>query len=498
MKTQVIQLDPHDDVTSVRDKLLWAKTPRILLVYPRRSRILARTLDLRLLQRHAVSLGAQLAIVAQLEEIRLAARELGIPIFKTAAIAQRKTWETKHTTETTVRSTPRPALRQMRRDVFPGEARWRNLLGIRLLFFSLAVLAVLALLLIFLPSATVKLSPETQMQSLAISVNSSSKVSTVNLTGSLPSRPTFAVYKRSKTAPVTGSLIIPNTRAASLVRFSNLTTGVAGIPAGTVVCTTGSPVVRFATTMDAVVPAGVGKTLDVPVQAVDPGSSGNLPADTLVALEGDLGTSLAVTNPSPTTGGSDRSAPVQTANDRTRLRAALVSEILEQCKTSLPKSIGQGDTFFPDTLAVGQVLSETYFPADGQTGATLSLTLSLQCQAQYASAVDVDTLARLALDANLPDGFEPDSTAVTTANSSTPVTDEDGITRWKVQAQRLLHARLDPMEVTQLIEGRNPDNAGRRLAESLRMAAAPKIKITPAWWPWLPLVPFRIAVSTGD
>ncbi len=65
---------------------------------------------------------------------------------------------------------------------------------------------------------------------------------------------------------------------------------------------------------------------------------------------------------------------------------------------------------FPDTLAVGQVLSETYFPAEGQTGATLSLTLNLQCQAQYALASDVNVLAGLALDANLPDGFEPAST----------------------------------------------------------------------------------------
>ncbi len=215
------------------------------------------------------------------------------------------------------------------------------------------------------------------------------------------------MLERSKTASVTGTLIIPNTSAVGLVRFSNLTTGVVGIPAGTIVRTTVSPPVRFATTMDAVVAAGVGKTMDVPVQAVEAGSSGNLPADSLVAFEGDLGTSLSGTNPSPTTGGSDRSAPVQTADDRIRLRAALVSEILNQCKTSLPKSIGQGDTYFPDTLAVGQVLSETYFPADGQTGQTLSLTMNLQCQAQYASQADVNSLGRLALDANLPAGFGP-------------------------------------------------------------------------------------------
>ena len=253
---------------------------------------------------------------------------------------------------------------------------------------------MLALLLLFFPSATVRLTPETRTQSLAISVRASPEIASVNLAGSLPARLTFTILKQSKTAPVTGSLVIPNTPAVGLVRFSNLTTGVVGIPAGRFVRTTGNPPVRFATTMDAVVTAGVGKTMDVPVQAVEAGSSGNLPADSLIAIEGDLGTSLSATNPSPTTGGSDRTAPVQTAGDRTRLHDALVSEILEQCKTSLPKSIGQGDTYFPDTLAVGQVLSETYFPADGQTGETLSLTMNLQCQAQYASSADVNSLAR--------------------------------------------------------------------------------------------------------
>ncbi len=77
----------------------------------------------------------------------------------------------------------RPDLRQMRREVFPDEPRWRNLLGVRLLFFSLAVLAVLVLVLLFLPSATVRVAPETQMQKLAISASASSKVATCQSDG---------------------------------------------------------------------------------------------------------------------------------------------------------------------------------------------------------------------------------------------------------------------------------------------------------------------------
>jgi hypothetical protein len=238
--------------------------------------------------------------------------------------------------------------------------------------------------------------------------------------------------------------------------------------------------------------------VDVPIQAVEAGTSGNLPAGALVAIEGDLGTSLGVTNTSPTAGGTDHSAPIQTPNDRTKLHDALVAEILDQCKTALPKSLSQGDIYFPDTLAVGQVLSETYFPADGQTGATLSLTLKLQCQARYAQAADISSLASLTLNSNLPIDFVPAASTVTAVTSGIPATDTHGNTSWKVLAQRLMRARIDPVETMQLIQGRSLAVARQKLTGSLRLVASPTIKVTPAWWPWFPVFPFRIAVSIGS
>jgi hypothetical protein len=500
MKTQVIQLAPHDDITSVRDKMSWAKAPRILLVFPHHSRILSRTLDLRLLRRHATTLGAQLAIVARSGDLRRTAQAVDIPVFNTVAIAHHKTWEEQHLAEKPRRRAPRPDLRQMRRAAFPAEARWRTRFVLRFSFFSLAVLAVLTLLLLFLPSASIKLTPETHQQSLTVAVSASPEVTTVNLTGSIPARLIFTTLERSKTAAVSGSITIPDSPAAGIVRFRNLTTGAVGIPAGTVIRTTSDPPVRFATTTDASMAAGVDKTLDVAVRAVKGGTSGNLPADSLVAIEGDLGASfsLAVTNPGPLAGGSDRTAPAQTADDRTRLHDALLSEILEECKTALPKTLVSGDVYFPDTLAVGQLLSETYFPAKGQTGETLSLTMNLQCQAQYASAADINTLAEMALDANLPDEFIPTSGGVTTPVAGVPKTDTDGITRWEMQPQRLLRAHLDPLAVTQLALGRRPVQAARRLSESFPLASVPEIQVKPSWWPWMPIVLLRITISTGD
>jgi hypothetical protein len=334
------------------------------------------------------------------------------------------------------------------------------------------------------------------VQALTISVSASPDVATVNLTGSIPARSTSIVVRRIKTAPVSGKVAVPDATAAGKVRFRNLTTGVVAIPAGTVVRTTGNPPVRFATTVGANLEARAGKTLDVPVKAVVGGSSGNLPADSLIAFDDvDLGTSLAVTNPGPTIGGSDRTAPIPTAGDRAHLHDALLTEILAECKTTLRQRLVAGDMFFPDTTTVAQMLTETYFPAAGQTGETISLTMNLQCQAQYASAADLSALAAMALDANLPDGFVSVSSSGITPGAIAPVTDADGITHWEMQVQRFLSVRLDGLAATQLVQGRRPAVAARRLADTFPLAALPEIKMDPAWWPWLPVFPFRIYVS---
>ena len=497
MKTQVIKLDAHDDVISIRDKMSWSKTARILLVFPRRSRILGRHLDLHLLQRHAIMLGAQLAFVTRSSDLRRSAQELGIPVFKVVATAQRKAWDKQQTPGKPHRRAPQPDLWNMRSKIYSDEPSWQNLPGVRLPLFSLAILAVLILLLLFLPSATIQMTPAARFQNLTISLSASPNVDSVSLTGNIPAHVTTTVVQRVKTAPISGLVAIPDSIAKGKVRFINLTSEAFGIPAGTIIRTTGNPPVRFATTMDAAIPSPAGKTVDVPVQAVVGGSSGNLPADSLVSIEGDLGASLAVNNPAPMIGGTDRTVPAPSILDQTRLHNALQTEILSECKTILQKTLAAGDIYFPDTLIVSQMISETYFPAAGQTGDTLMLTMNLQCQLQYASEAEIKTLAEMALDVNVPNGYEPTPDSVIASVGDIPKTDADGITHWEMQAQRLLLARLDGLVAIELAQGQRPAEAARRLSRSLHLGASPDIKINPTWWPWLPVFPFRISILTN-
>ncbi len=492
MKTQVIQIDPHDDVISIRDKMSWVKASRMLLVFPRRTRVLSRPLDLQLLKRHADHLGVQLALVTRSVEIRDAAGELGISIFQSAAVAQRRDWKDGGEKANLIRQSPRPDLWKLRAEVFQTEAAWQNHPVVRLGLFSLAVLAVLAVLTIFIPSATIVLEPKIQTQNQTLEVSASQAVKSISLAGSLPVATTTIEVDGNKTAPSTGTAVFPDQPAQGIVRFRNQTTEIIGIPSGTVVETVGGAVIRFATTADGVADAGVGKTVDLPVQAINGGSDGNLPAGSLIAIEGDLGTSLSVSNPDPTSGGTEQTNVVPTGSDRTKLYDDLLGELQQKALLQLPQILTTGDVVIPDSLKVSETITETFVPAEGQPGNFITLSLQVQFQALYVKGMDIQSLAKGVMDSNLPVGFTPAVQTIQVTNLNAPATGADGIAHWQMVAERPLQARIDPSRVAQFVAGLKLQEANRRLAGTFSLASKPNIRVIPSWWPWAPWLPFRI------
>jgi hypothetical protein len=303
MKTQIITLESHDDLISVRDRMSWAKTPRILLIWPKYEKVVLRQVDLKVLQRHAISLGAQLGLVTRARRVRDDAEALRIPVFESTGQAQRVAWP-KPRRRRWPRRPPRKDLREKREQALAGRAAetWLMHPAMRVGAFIIGVASVLVLVALFIPRAQVRLQPESKAQSIVLPVTANPSLEAVFITGSIPAREKRVIVDGTQTVVVTGEGVIPQSKAKGTAVFRNLTQQAVAIPAGTVVRTAGESVARFVTTSAGEVEAGVGNEFELPIEAVEGGLAGNVEAETVVVVEGRWA-SLWVISLWPLTGG---------------------------------------------------------------------------------------------------------------------------------------------------------------------------------------------------
>jgi hypothetical protein len=487
-------LESHDDLISVRDRLTWAKTPRILLVWPKYENVSLRFLDLKVLQRHADSLGAQLGLVTRRLSVRRDAEALHIPVFKSARDAQRDVWPNRTARNRHISRVPRRDLRALRESVYIKEPAWRTSLVGRVTTFTLGVLAVLALAGLFVPRAAVTLYPEAQVQSITIPVSASDNISSVSLTGSVPARVLTVILKEEGSLVISSMISVSRSKAKGIAQFRNLSQGEVSIPAGTIVLTSGDRSIRFVTMRAAHVLAGVGQVIDVPIAALSAGAQGNVDADSITVVEGPLGLTVAVTNPEPTEGGIDARVTGPTEADRNRLRKTVMENLLKEAETQMRQDLSDGDILLLDTFDVSRVLEEAYSPEAGQPGKELNLSMEVEFTARYISAEDLNQLTLASLDASLPKSFSASALPIFKPVAE-PTTDSEGVTHFELEVTRPLLHQVGFSEVFALTQGKKPESARDHLTTQLSQREPVEIKLTPAWWPWMPLIPFNVSVE---
>lgn len=494
MKTQVIQLNVHDDLVSIRDRMAWAKTPRILLVWPRQGSVGVRPLDLTLLRRHAQGLGAELGLVTRDGEIRAAARELGLTVFKSSADAQKRTWLEKHSARPQ-RRFPRADLRSQR-DSLP-EAQIFNFRAHparRLAVFAVGVLAVLALVLAFIPSAEIQMTMPEQKQNLTLTVSATDDAEQVQLSGLVPMYHLTLTVSGSASALASGSLLLAGQSASGQVQLTNLTTSAQTLPSGSLVQTASSPPVVFITVEKVVVPAGKGETAAVSIRAASAGPGANLNAGQITLVAGPLSSKLAVTNLSATSGGTQSSVAMPTAQDREDLRKRLLGDLQRQALSNFLGMAATGDELFPSTLVQTRVLEESFDPPEGAAGEKVTLNLRAEYSLGYAAGTDLDQLARWVLDASLPVGNTAlDGTVGLERVSSFSM--GQGVVRWQMRISRSVRPSRDPNQVIAVVQGRDRNRAAILLTSAYGLTQTPVIEVQPGWWPWMPFLPMRITVK---
>jgi hypothetical protein len=495
MKTYIIQLELDDSVISIIDKLSWAKVQRVLLVCPPSEVFDLRKVDLLRLKRSAYQLGLTIGMVSKIREVRRIAADQEIPVFKSIKDAQRHQWIINAKDRKTFQWKPLGEIRLKGLDARPKEADWKNRFSVRLFFFSLGVLAVLIIAIMFVPSANIHLNLQDKNQTIILNVNARKQFNTVNLMGIIPSYTISVDVEGDKLVQITNKTSIPEKYATGSVLFTNLTDQRITIPSGTIVSRLEDTEVRFETIQIGEVSPGYGETVRVSIRALFQGENGNLDAKLINYLMGDLGANLTVLNPEPTRGGSNRYVRTATEKDRNQLGDELEADLSIQAIEKAKSLLSYGDIVFPGSIKLTKNIEEVYIPAAGQVGDQLSLHLVLSYTIQYAKYSDFLLLAAPILKAKIPIGYVQKDGLIEVETIDQPETISAENTKFNIRISQKIQKGINQIALTRLVQGVSVNNAYVRLEEIFGGEANPLIEIQPAWWPQLPLVPLRISIS---
>lgn len=471
----------------------WAKAPRILLVWPKHQGVALGPLDLRILQQRALELGAQLGLVTTHAIVRRDARSFGIPVFRSTSDAQRVAWESPPGGR--LRRGPRLASRvaqliALRQQLSPKGTSWIDHPALRIGIFSTAVIAVFGLASLFVPRAEIVLSPVSRAQSAVLDIGEG----TGTVGGTLVPQALDVSVSGNASSRIQSQVLLPAAAALGRVRFQNRGDTSSLIPVGTVVYSTSESPARFATLDEAELEAGEKAFADVRIQAIDPGTLGNVGVGKIQGIEGNLGATVTVTNLVPTSGGSETLASVPSQADRDQLRERLLRDLAARAESMVGERVDSENAVLPGSVTLLSVAQEIFDPAPGRPASLLILQITAKYRAKYVRMAQLEFLARATLDDELPPGFAERPGTLQVRLNSLGAGTSDGRSRYELEMDRIIMRAIDPEAVKLMIRGRRQALADEIMAADLPLTVPPLIRLSPSWWPWLPLIPFRIAV----
>jgi hypothetical protein len=370
-----------------------------------------------------------------------------------------------------------------------------NKLWLRLSIFTLGVLAVLSVVAFFLPTAQVTIYPDQQTQSFDIPVQASTDIQEINLSGLLPAQSIEFIIEGRDQITTTGSIALPAAPATGVVQFTNLSVDPVQIPAGTVVRTLSDPAIRFRTTRIASLPGENGAIIDVPVEAIQPGSNGNLGTERLVAIEGPLGINLRVSNSNPTSGGKNQRLKAVSAADQEKLFQRLVAALQQTAWEEYQASADPKDLTLQSNAELDQILEEEYSASVGEPADFLELRLRAVYRVNTVLGTDIQAFANSVLDASLLTGYTPIPETLQITHEQIQNSPQKDQTGYDFHIERRVIYQPDLNSLPRTILGLPLAEAYSVLGKNIPMTQEPRIVLFPENWPRLPYLPFRITLN---
>ncbi|MCC7446923.1 MAG: hypothetical protein IT324_05865 [Anaerolineae bacterium] len=512
MKFQIIRLEPYDDVISIRDRLAFVNTERVVLVWPAKGAILRRKLDLVLIQREAARCGMRLALVTTDPDVIDNAYDLNISTFASVSASQQAAWKrplNKVFVDRSDRPDNAPDPYELRlaasrlQSLTPQQRRVRYM--VRALTGTVLIVVLTAVALLLGPSAEVTLTPAQAQISTTVRLTADSTVSRVDVeNGRIPAALMVIEVQTQASIPTTGSADVPNTLANGTVIFTNQTGTPVFIPSGTVVSTSIGQPVQFRTVNDATVEGGVGKTAEVTIEALQSsgGPAGNIEANLIINIEGPLSDAVSVRNPQPTRGGSIRQQALVTRADYDNLLVLTREKIRQTSLAEFSPKLTGTQFIAPDSIKIVEERPEwvAYNAFIGDPADALTLTLRAKVQALVIDEQLARQAALASLAARVPNGQQiiPDSVIFT--RGPIQPTDPKGQVGFLMSASANVAVAVNVDRVRQRLAGVSISDAQAILEREwlLDPRRPPQIAVWPAIFGRLPLLPVRINVRVQE
>jgi hypothetical protein len=491
MKTTLIQVNPNDDLISVKEKMQWNPSGRILLVVPRINHAIQSPLDLQRIVRSARRLGAQVAISTPQKALRRLAEGQNIIVFSSVIAAQKNEWKEELQLS---KSKQRSAKIRLVEKGKPFKTRiekesnnWQTIM-----FFFIGVLAPILLILLLLPQAIVNVYPKSLVRNVDLNLIAKNTEVGSPDSGVIPATLQTLTLEVEDGIPTTGRTTIAVEFAQGILRVTNLSDRPVTIPAKMRIRTSVSPIIVFQTLQGALLEGGADKFVDVPIEAVEPGMKGNIIENSILTVEGELSQLIRVNNPTPTSGGTDVEVNAVAASDFETLKARLGSKL----KSLYPARYLKNEIFYiSDSIQIlskeETLSSEVDDPAD-----QLNLKIKEEISLLAIKNADIRKYIESMAMSTIPAGYESVSGSL---QFSLP-------TKWNfdntaqaamssIKVTQMIRRIIDANSIKAQIAGKSVKKAISFIDDSVQADEPPRISIKPAIWAWLPLIPSQIEVK---
>ncbi|HEY6959603.1 MAG TPA: baseplate J/gp47 family protein [Candidatus Limnocylindria bacterium] len=295
-------------------------------------------------------------------------------------------------------------------------------------------------------------------------------------------------------------------KAKGTEHFTSQTTNDVRIPKGTVVQTTDG--IKFVTTEDKVLPHSQIQvfppsvsfgTVDIAIEAVDPGTKGNVAAHRITVAPSAAG-QYSVTNNDPTTGGDTKKyAVVQLADydlAASRADAELKAKADAQVETWKKQAQSDHRTVYgvlvkrSSLTAAADIVGKNDLPTDAPTFELTAVGTAVAYSIPE-SEPNATATAKLAQEAD--PGYKLLANTAVVELVGTPTVADDGV-HWRVRVKAAQYRAPDEGAIRAALAGRGFDEVNTVVADrGLRLV---RVSTWPGQWPRMPFLDARIRIQT--